>query len=239
MGSSFGVISQTGNNIQTEGLVFYVDAAYKKSYPGTGTNAFNLASGSLTPTGSLINDTGFVGLLTSSFTFDGTDDYIECSNDSATDPQTNYSINAWVKLSSIGRQHSLLEKYDNTGSQGSYAFRINSGNKFQFYVIIGTSGALVESSSTLSAGIWYNLCSTQNFSTNTGIVYINGIQDNQSTSMNIGPATSNNPLKIGARGNDNNAKLQGNLACAHIYNRALSAADVLQNYQAQKGRFGL
>ena len=64
MGSSFGIISQTGNNIQTEGLVFYVDAAYKKSYPRTGTTTFNIASGSLTPTGSLINDTGFVGLLT-------------------------------------------------------------------------------------------------------------------------------------------------------------------------------
>ena len=42
MGSSFGVISQTGNNIQTEGLVFYVDASINKSYPGSGTTWFDL-----------------------------------------------------------------------------------------------------------------------------------------------------------------------------------------------------
>ena len=42
IGSKFGIIAETGNNIQTDGLVFYVNAAYKKSYPGTGTNTFNL-----------------------------------------------------------------------------------------------------------------------------------------------------------------------------------------------------
>ena len=48
MGSSFGIISQTGNNIQTEGLVFYVDPAYKKSYPGSGTTATNLINSNIT-----------------------------------------------------------------------------------------------------------------------------------------------------------------------------------------------
>ena len=224
-------------DIVRNGLVFNMDAANRASYVPNAITSFNTID--LSTSGSLKNDTGFVGLPTSSFTFDGTDEYIECSNDNATDPQTNYSINAWVKLSSIGRQHSLLEKYDNTSSQGSYAFRINTANKFQFFLIIGTGYRLTESSSALSADIWYNLCCTQNFSTSTGIVYINGIQDNQSTNMNIGPATSNNPLKIGARGNDNGTKLQGNLACAHIYNRALSAEEVLRNYNGLKGRFGL
>ena len=59
IGSKYGITAETGNNIQTEGLVFYIDSSIKKSYPRTGTNVFNLASGSLTPpTGSLINDVG-------------------------------------------------------------------------------------------------------------------------------------------------------------------------------------
>ena len=42
MGMSFGITAETGNNIVTDGLVFYVDAAYKKSYPGSGTTGLIL-----------------------------------------------------------------------------------------------------------------------------------------------------------------------------------------------------
>ena len=81
--SSFGVISQTGNNIQTEGLVFYVDPAYKKSYTLGSSEVFNLASSSLTPTGSLFNDVS--GCLGSpkAWEFDGVDDYIQFSQNTA------------------------------------------------------------------------------------------------------------------------------------------------------------
>ena len=53
IGSKYGIIAETGNNIVTDGLVFNMDAAAYKSYPRTGTNVYNLASGSLTPTGSM------------------------------------------------------------------------------------------------------------------------------------------------------------------------------------------
>ena len=77
MGSSFGVISQTGNNIQTEGLVFYIDPAYKKSYISGG-SVFSLVNES--STGTLNNNTEFIGLPTASWGFDGNDDYINFQN---------------------------------------------------------------------------------------------------------------------------------------------------------------
>ena len=54
IGSKYGIIASTGNNIQTNGLIFYVDPAYQKSYIADSSDTYNLASGSLTPTGSLI-----------------------------------------------------------------------------------------------------------------------------------------------------------------------------------------
>ena len=43
LGSSFGITSETNNNIQTDGLVYYLDAAYKSSYPRSGTTWSDLA----------------------------------------------------------------------------------------------------------------------------------------------------------------------------------------------------
>ncbi len=95
IGSKYGIIAETGNNIVTEGLVFYVDSSIKKSYPRTGTNAFNLASGSLTPTGSLKNDVGWEGINpTSSFIFDGNIANVQIYNRDLSPTEVLHNYNA-------------------------------------------------------------------------------------------------------------------------------------------------
>ena len=70
VGMSFGITAETGNNIQTDGLVLYADAAYKKSYPGSGTSVTDLAGGK---TGTLTN----VTTDGESFTFDANGENID------------------------------------------------------------------------------------------------------------------------------------------------------------------
>ena len=74
-GDKTGISGQINNNIVTDGLVFYVDPAYKKSWTGPDSSTVNdLIS---TPIGSIINDTSGSYGINESFAFDGTDDYID------------------------------------------------------------------------------------------------------------------------------------------------------------------
>ena len=252
IGSKFGILAETGNNIQTGGLVFYVDAVYKKSYPGTGTNTFNLASGSLTPTGSLVNNTGFVGLPTSSFTFDGTDDYINCGTlSSFVDNKSQLSIDFWFKLNDTG-ENRWAGKFSNT--ERWISLGLNSSGLIYFLISNSSvssglhyGGFEAISSGLVAADTWYYLAfifdGTQTGNANRCKIYLNADSKTLTFQGNIPPTTfdfttvTNPNWKIGGDGYASN--FDGNIATFNLYDRALTAADVLQNYQAQKGRFGL
>ena len=100
--------------------------------------------------------------------------------------------------------------------------------------------------STVSAGAWYHLTHTYNGTTQ--LFYINGVLAatyNSAASGNISYDASNTLLAIGADFNGTgynvgpNVYTNGKMPVVRIYNIALSAAQVLQNYNATKGRFGL
>ena len=70
LGSSFGISAETGNNIVTDGLIFYIDAAYK-SYSGDGSTWTDIINNSVgTITNATFDSSGY-------FDFDGTGDRID------------------------------------------------------------------------------------------------------------------------------------------------------------------
>ena len=232
MGSSFGIISQTGNNIQTEGLIFYVDPAYKKSYPGTGTNAFNLASGSLTPTGSLKSGTGFVGLPTSSFTFDGTDDYIDYENSNNINIAGDLTLLAWIFVDAHKNYNGIISKINS--STRNYEILVRSNGTISFYT---SNSEFTTSTQTITTNTWTHISvSVESGVTNGVKFYFNGVLDSTTGTQTVVANTAS--LNIGRR-TTGDFTFDGKISNNQIYNRALSASDVLQNYQAQKGRFGL
>ena len=246
MGSSFGIISQTGNNIQTEGLIFYVDPAYKKSYPGTGTTTFNLASGSLTPNGSLVNDTGFVGLPTSRFTFDGVNDYINITTlSNGVTGDNPFTIGGWAFNTDTTLRNSIFS-YGTTSDNRARSLEVGtpySGTRYN--ISFATWGHIYSSNNdAFTENAWhYCVITYAGGGTNSTNIkfYIDGLDagyelDHGSENQTLN--TSNNDYRIGIRFDDN-VDFNGNIGPVHLYNRALSASDVLQNYQAQKGRFGL
>ncbi len=68
-------------------------------------------------------------------------------------------------------------------------------------------------------------------------MYVNGVASDSSTFANSSIRSSSNNLLIGAGWNPD--YFYGNISQTRVYNIALSAAQVLQNYNATKGRFGL
>ena len=224
-GVKTGISGQINNNIVTDGLVFYVDAAYKKSYPRTGTSIFNLASGSLTPTGSFEGAPTFVS-SPPSLDFDGSDDYVKLANNTTLQVATdNHSLFFWMKTTD-GSTQVVMEK--GSGANELAAWVVS--NKIRW------AGSNAFSSSTaVNDGNWKHIAFVADGS--NSYIYINSSLD-QTGSTKVKGSANFSTFTFGAR-NGGSFAFDGNLSLIQVYTRALSASDVLQNYQEQKGRFGL
>ena len=243
MGSSFGVISQTGNNIQTDGLVFYIDTAYKISYPGTGTTVTDI-TGNNTGTISNSNSSTFFNLNNNGiFLFDGVDDYIEFNAD--TDSGINrpgitnqITMEAWCYTRTFNNNYEriIARRVGSTPLPYMFGFYTTSGNKYDLY-LSGTStygNPSLQSTTNVILNEWVHFVGTSDNSTRK--IYLNGVLDN-SDSYSAGIFSTDINLQIGAQMSTYN--YNGDISSIKIYDRALSAGDVLQNYNAQKDRFGL
>jgi len=211
--------------IVTDGLVLYLDAANTRSYPDTGTTWSDLSrSGN---NGILTNGPTFNAGNGGSIVFDGSNDYVSLP----TITNNIYTIDFWYKMG---------------GNDGSYGYFASSGdNGFA----IGEGGPGIGYgqfyywNSSVSTGLgtipsttnWNHICTLINVSTNNIQIYGNGNQLSNSTISNMSTSVSN----IGRYITSNTHYLKGNLALYKIYNRALSATEILQNYNATKTRFGL
>ena len=236
---------QGGPNIVTDGLVFYVDAANQKSYPGSGTTVNNLTSNQIN--GTLINGVGFDG---KSWTFDGIDDTIDC--DSLTpliENDTQGTIEVWCKVN------------DSTPLVNNFTFAIgHSTSDTHISLFCTTTGVLRAVGRNNGTGL-YNISSDNKvFQDNTycsvavvqdGIlpkIYFNGELISQSTLNNnnttiwVNNLTNKDTTRIGSRKSSNQEILnpiEGNISNVKYYNRPLTQTEILQNFNATRARFGV
>ena len=219
-----GRISYLGGIVRN-GLVLDLDAAKLDSYPKFGTTwrdiTFNQNNGTL------VNGPTFNSGNGGSIVFDGVDDYITIP----TITNNIYTIDFWYKMG--GNDGS----YGYFASSGDNGFAIGEGGPGigygQFYYWNGSvSTGLGTIPSTTN---WNHVCTLINVSTNNIQIYGNGNQLSTTTVTSMSTSISN----IGRYITTNTHYLKGNLASYKIYNRALSAAEVLQNFNATRTRFGL
>ena len=218
--------------IVTDNLVFALDAANTKSYPGSGSTWTDSKSGySLTVTATFSSDN--VG----SFDFDGTDDYADMSADSGwTNFGTDsFTIEVWYKTSSASQYESLVGNAN--GGSGTFQFDYNGSNNLRFQSSTN-SGEYVDSSISLSVGVWKQVVIVrEGTGTNQFKIYSNG-DLNTTDTFNIN-LNSSAQLRIG-RNRGGVYYYDGNISVVRIYkNKALSASEVKQNFNALRGRFGI
>jgi hypothetical protein len=224
-------------NIVTNGLVLYLDAANYLSYTSGSTTWSDLSSSNIS--GSLINGPTFSSLNAGSIVFDGVDDYVGLAGIQA----PSFTITSWVKLNELNRFHGIMGRADSIFSNLSYAFRILSSNQLSISLSnSGTSNPLyveVTSPTSLQISTWYNL--TVTFSKPTTTLYVNANASITDTNFNsdLFNSTSNSIIGGYTYGNGLNFLMKGNISNMQFYNRALTASEVLQNYNATKARFGL
>ena len=221
-------------DIVKDGLVMLLDANDKSSYRGTGTVWTDLSKGG--NNGTLTNGPTFSSTNGGAIVFNGSNNYINCgTNLSFT--TTGFSICAWVYPTSATSYRTVFNKGDGTSAAGSQYELMASfagSNKFQFDVFIGGARTDTVSPSTYTLNRWHYVCGTRSGSLNT--LYENGASTKTVTIAGTLNTTANT-TKIGIAGAT--LPFAGNIAVAQIYNRALTAAEVLQNYASAKSRFGL
>ena len=232
VGMSFGITAETGNNIQTDGLVFYVDAAYKKSYPGSGTTWNDLGPNGSNAT--LVGGGTFDSANGGSIVFDGTDDVVTATDAGLPSSSNPRSISAWVKNTRVNQWKSIVHYGGSSNNTANFFSIGNTADGYKLHMAAFNNTA-DGSTDAVPEEEWCNVVMC--YGSNAVDYYINGSASGGDASYTGVNTTLAGTLAIG-EDMFANAHIDGNIANLIIYDRKLNADEVLQNYNAQKERFG-
>ena len=227
-----------------DGLVLALDAADRNSYPGSGTTWRDMSGNG--NNGTLTNGPTFNSANGGSIVFDGADDVVNTSLNLGTNPIPSHTISVWFKTNSAsGKKIIGIENVQNGQAASLYDRHLYVGtNSKLYYVVYDTKSNFITSSANVADNIWRNataICT----GANSISLYIDGIL-NGSTTGNSYSFYDISYIRIGGYAlaapthpNSLPGYFTGNISVVQIYNRALSASEILQNYNAQKSRFNL
>jgi hypothetical protein len=209
----------------TRGLSLYMDAGNPNScatgsaswldLTANGNNGI-LASGSAYNSGS----SGLGGNVT----FDGTDDFVAVTSTPSIQNQT-FTFCAWVNPFAEARIRSIISNRVGGGPQ----FRIEASNNLAL-IDQGNVG-MGQSSGVVTNGVWNHVCVT--YINPTIVFYINGTSSGGAT---LGRTFAFGSL-LGIGYGTENSYFRGNMAQVQMYNRALTALEIRQNYNVTKIRY--
>ena len=212
--------------IVTDGLVVYLDAGNTRSYSGSGNTAYDLSG--LGNTSALTNGPTFNSSNLGAFVLDGSNDYILVNSQANILSKTAYTKIAFIYISNFSTVNNIISG----GFSGQHAFwmfgtnKLNAGHNGAWNTVVGAT--------SLSLNTWYFAAVTYSDSTGWKL-YLNGREDG--TSATTTTFNGNQEIVIGAYSSGNN--FTGRIASVQVYNRVLSASEIVQNYNATKRRYGL
>ena len=231
-----------GPNTVTSGLVLELDAGNIKSYQSGSTTWFDKSG--FANNGTLINGVSYTSSFNGSLVFDGVDDYVTVPYQASLGLTSQGSINIWCYPTTLNQGlYAGLLGMTTTGTGGGQSYYIHwrkANNTLA--ASIANNGTYNTIDTPLPTSIsWYNFTFTWNGSFLN--LYQNGALANNPVSQTVNAQALNTAVNIGGRmfGNDGGSGgyFTGYIPIAQLYNKALSAQEVLQNYNATKTRFGL
>jgi len=240
VGSNLG----SSGPIITSGLVLLLDAGNTSSYSGSSTTWTDLSGNN--NHGTLINGPTYSSINGGSIVFDGTDDVASFGN-ILNMGLSSWTLSCWVKFNSGSVPSSgpagIMGKTSYRGYVGRYSFYIEDNNLHAFFQPDVNYSVTTPIAPYLD-NKFHNLVMTID-RTSMMYFYIDGVSVGSPlnvsgvSSINLNSSTDN--FYIGSYGSNNGQSpqyfLNGNVSQASIYDRALTAAEVLQNYNALRPRF--
>jgi len=211
--------------IVTDGLVLCLDAANPKSYPGSDTTWTDLSGNE--NNGTLVNGVGYSADNKGTMVFDGVNDYVDLPNSLGYTNQV--SAFSWFKSNGtpLGDYHIIL---------GGQELEISIPTAGQIRTGVVTNTRFVSNhGSGVTDGNWHYVGFTYNSSLK--ISYIDGL--NVGTQSTTGSLTNTfSARRMGRFGTSTQYYANSNISSVHIYDRALTAQEIQQNFNALRGRYG-
>ena len=210
--------------IVTDGLVLALDAGNTKSYGGSGTTVTDLSSSGNNAT---LDGATYVSGNPDYFEFCGDNDHIDLSS-GMFNCNSNFTFSCWVNSDTTGTVRTIIA----SPSIGALQIRLETSNQVQIVdsniVNVGTFSGFTASSYT-----WYNIVVVRN--SNTYSLYVDGEYISNFTSSNTYTYNAN---MIGLNVS-NSEDWDGKISFISCYDIVLTAAEITQNFNALRGRFGV
>ena len=215
-------------SIVTSGLVFCVDAGNPRSYSGSGTTWADISGNAFNST--LTNGPTYTSGVNGYFTFDGVDDFSSVPINAAFNtPSVTFEV--WAYLQTISDRHILYVNW-----QGN-ALEVNSDRSVVMYNYgsAGQQGA-GSSAGAINWGTWNHLVGVYDNGAQALYLYVNGALLATRTST---PSTIYSVSTHAISGVAFGGEVNGRISVVRHYNIALSASQILQNFNAIRGRYGI
>ena len=208
-------------SIVKSGLILYLDAANKKSYPGSGSTWYDLSKNGRNGT---ITNAVWSSANGGIFTMDTTQ-YITTTN---TDFRTGtYTVISAIRLTGGSNQRII------TGASNNYLLGTWQGYVNEYF----SEGWVSPTYNTIADTNWRVYAGTVDTVADNYKLYTNGVLQMSNTNGSQGPYGIN--INTGFYQAPTTEKSNCAISFLAVYNRVLSATEILQNYNTTKGRFGL
>ena len=230
--------------IVTDGLVLALDAGNTKSYPGSGTTWNDLSGNS--NNGTLTNGPTFDSGNGGSIVFDGSDDVINGTINGSIFTG-NFTQSAWIyKLNNTQIWQGVFTN-SSPATNNTYLMTFGRGSVNAPYNSVGVNRVGVSDAGVfLDIGThinrWLYIVITKTGSTLNIYCYKDGslLQSSGTITWNSGNFATTNNYQIGRHwAGGSVVPLQGNISNVTVYNRALTASEIKQNFNAIRGRYGI
>ena len=223
-----------GSEIAIGDIALYIDSANLRCYPGTGVTATDLSS--YNNVGSLTSITQSGAGATSGLLFNGSSSVIGLGTGNGLNISTAWTVEAWINPKSFGELDSGRIFQNSSGSLTGFIFSLDNsqttaGLQLNTYAVAGFS---VRFGNCINLEQWQQVAISLNSGTAT--FYVNGASIGSSSITSPSAYTGNKYI-----GNTSTASntFDGRIGILRVYRYVLSSTQILQNYNATKGRYGL
>lgn len=238
------VISAQPGQIITTGLQLWLEPDQYTSYPGSGTSCYDLSSNRYTTT--LQRGVTYSTSRAPSFGFNGTTNnrYIDTGQYLSSE---TFTLSSWFKSSTTATYQMLFSKETTTGYPWNYRMYLVLTSGY----IAGDIGTLssnqgIAGTTNLCDGSWHNAVFVRSVDLDTLYLYVDGVLVTSATDTTTGTMSNNQNVYIGisaftASGTNPNGSypMNGNIGQSLIYNTALTATQIKQNFNAMRGVYGV
>ena len=243
MAGALTALSAQPGQIITDGLQLRLEPNLSASYPGSGTSAYDLSTNHYTAT--LVNGVTYSTARAPSFGFNGATNYRYIDTGQYLSSET-FTLSSWFKSSNTATYQMLFSKEQVGGTPWNYRLFLNqtSGSIQGDIAITNLNYNSLGGSTNLCNGVWHNAVFVRSVALDTVYLYVDGALVNSVTDATTGNMANNQNVWIGlsaytGASATGSYPMNGQIGQSLIYNIALTATQVKQNFNAMRGVYGV